>query len=79
MAQQISMPYVWLEREGFCQQYKKSDVLSILSKERLQKIPTLRRCAAAPHNEGELSSVYIATKFISIADRKRLFQKWLVS
>ena len=35
------MPYVCLEREGFCQQYKISDVLSKRSKDK--KTPTLRR------------------------------------
>ena len=46
------MPDIRLEREGFCQQYKILDVLSKRSKDSLRKTPTLERCAAAPHIEG---------------------------
>ena len=59
------MPYVRLERQGFCQQYKILDVLSKESKDSLRKTSTLQRCAAAPYIEGELSSVYVVTEFIS--------------
>ena len=73
------MSYVRLEREGFCQQYKILDVLSKQSKDSLQKTPTLRRCAAAPHIEGKLLSVYMVTKFISTRGGKRPSPKWLLS
>ena len=79
LARQISMPYVRLEREGFCQQYKISDVLPKRSKDSLRKTPTLQRCTAAPDIEGELSSVYMATKFISTTGREQLCPKWLMS
>ena len=73
------MPDVGLEREGFCQQYKILDVLSKRSKDSLQKIPILQRCAAAPRIEDKLSSVFIATNFISTTGGKRFSPKWLVS
>ena len=68
-----------LKREGFCQQYKISDVLLKQSKDILRKTPILQRRAAAPHIEGELSSAYMATKFISTTGRKRPSPKWLLS
>ena len=68
-----------LKREGFCQQYKISDILLKQSKDILRKTPILQRRAAAPHIEGELSSAYMATKFISTTGRKRPSPKWLLS
>ena len=59
------MLYVQTEREEFCQQYKISEVFSRWGKDSLQKTPTLRGCAAAPRIEGELSSVYMATKLLA--------------
>ena len=73
------MPYVRLERERFCQQYKMSDVLPKRSKDSLQKTPILRRLAAASHIEGELSRVYMVIKFNGTTGQKRLSPKWLVS
>ena len=79
LAQQICMPYVQLEREGFCQEYKISDELSKWSKDSLRKTPNLRRCAPASHIEGKLSSICFAIKFISTTGRKQRSPKWLVS
>ena len=79
LAQQIFIPYVLLEREGFSQQYKISDVLSKWSKDSLRKTPTLWRCAAVSHIEGVISSVYMVTKFISTQGWKWPSPKWLVS